>query len=785
MNRRSACIASLLAGLLLSGPALAQRSVSSLEGDVQTIEGQIAQYLSVIKPPSAQVSSRELGRRLVDGMVLYRMKDYSRASIVLLDIVSRYPGTPAASEAAFYLADSLFQQREFVVARTHFERVVNDGSSNPYYQLALQRLLELEMRRAAVLGRAKTADRERLKQVETLLRKIEAIPRNQREPSVEYVRGKYLFFLDKVDEAFRVFAGLGAKHPYHLHAVYFLGVCHIQKSRLSAAYAVYQQFIERVLTEQQPIRTDRERLLLQLIILAGARVAYVLGQPKDIESSIQLYNAIPTKSPYYADSLYERAWAYLKAKRYEQATAALELLKIVNPHFSKADEARVLLGNLKVHTQDFDGAKEVFRGAANSLRPVFRKLSGLQGAGIDPKIIYAQLVTQDPDRFDIEVRLPPLALKWLRQQPPVKRGLLMLDDLESVKNMIRGCEGLIREIQRAIGGGSLISRFPPLAVARARAADFETQLVRLRSDLSDHLRQLVGPLASGDERARLESVRKRHEALVGKLRELPSSSDAYQVRVQKMRELFDRVDSNALVVELEAKNLEAMLRAIESYYYLTLRNQSIPKNVMDLNLKTLREQIGSIQARIRSLREDVADSRSTVGIDDAVMRQERQLRSQLASVLALERQLSASIASRMRSGQRARLGRIESLISRIDRAQQNLVRVNQRIDNILEAKKAEVASILAEEKAKLVGYRSQLALYQPSSEEVVGGVVLRSFKQVAAMVQSVLVRADVGVLDVVWAIKSLTTDQRDQQEGRYMKEMEALKSKYREPRGEP
>lgn len=787
MRRTRACIAALLvfAGLLVPRPAEARRKTSTIEGDLHTIEGQIAQYLSVIQPPSVQLSARELGRRLIDGMVLYRMKDYSRASIVLLDIVSRHPGTSAASEAAFYLADSLFQQREFVVARTHFERVVNEGSANPYYQLALQRLLELEMRRAAVLGKARTADEERLRQVEVLLRKIEAIPVNQREPSVEYVRGKYLFFRDQVDEAFKVFAGLGPAHPYYLHAVYFLGVCHLQKNRLSAAAAVYDQFIERVLANEHTVKTDRERLLLQLIILAGARVAYVKGQPKDLEHSLELYNAIPRKSPYYDDSLYERAWAYLKAKRYAEAMQSLELLKIANPHYPKTDEARVLLGNLKVRTRDFDGAKEIFRSASLALRPVYRKLSGLEGAGMDPKIIFAQLVAEDLDRFDIEIRLPALALKWLRQQPPVKRALLMLGDLGSVRQMIQDCEGLIRDIERALRTGSLISRFPTLAVARARAADFETQLIRLRSDLSEHLRELVNPVASAAERVELEKVRREHRALAARLARLPSSSDAYQVRIQKMRELFDGVDSNALVVELEAKNLEAMLRAIESYYFLTQRNQRIPKAVMVLNLKALREQIDLVQARIKRLREDVADSRGTVGIDDAVMRQERQIRSQLAVVLNRERQLGAELASRMRPSQRAERARLEALVSRIARAQQNLARVNQRIDDILAAKKAEVVSVLAEEKAKLVGYHSQVALYRPDSEEVVGGVVLRNFKQVSQMVHNVLVRADVGVLDVVWAIKSLTKDRYEHQEREYMRDMESLKAKYREPRGEP
>jgi len=45
------------------------------------------------------------------------------------------------------------------------------------------------------------------------------------------------------------------------------------------------------------------------------------------------------------------------------------------------------------------------------------------------------------------------------------------------------------------------------------------------------------------------------------------------------------------------------------------------------------------------------------------------------------------------------------------------------------------------------------------------------------------VKADVGVLDVVWAIKNLAKGRYEKRESTFMKAMELLKAKYREPRG--
>ncbi len=785
MRRPQHAIAVLLFAVTLAWPASAEarRSLAKIDQSLRTIEGQLAYYLTTIHPPKQTLTKRQLVKRLIDGMVLYRQKDYSRAAIVLMDIVNRHPGTPEAGEAAFFLGDSMFQQREFVVARRNFQRVVNAGSSNPYYQLALQRLLELEMRRAAVLGRAKTADPDRMKQVEELLRKIEAIPPGYREASVDYVRGKYLFFRGRVQDALKVFSGLGSSHPYHLQAVYFIGVCQIKLGRLNAAAATYKRVIDQVVYGYLKLKTPTQRRILQLIIMAGARLAYVRGKSEDVETAIELYNAVPRKSPYFADALYERAWAYLKAKRYERAAQALQLLHVADPNYGKSDEGRILLGNLKIRTRNFGAAKTIFREAAAALRPVVRKLRGLQSAGMDPKAIFDQLTSENLEKFDIAVRLPKLALRWLRKQPQVKRAMIVIDDLKQIRSMIDESHKLIRTIERKLRLGSQLSRFPALAMAKARSADFESQLLSLRGDLSAHMRKLVESLLSAQDRAELARLRKERKRLVGELKKLPKSSDAYSTRLKKVNRLFDRIDSDALAVQLDIKNLENMLKATEAYYYRTIKRQRVPKAQMQRNLNIVRKQIQTLKGLVKGLREDLADARNNAGIGDSVMAYEQRLRKQYAAVLAQEQKLTASAAANLTPDKASRKARIDALLARITQADRNLASVNQRIAGYLKAKRGEVLRVLAEEKAKLVGYRQQLALHTPTSREVVGGVALQNFRKVSQMVQGVLVKADVGVLDVVWAIKNLAKGRYEKKESLFMRAMEALKRKYAEPRG--
>jgi tetratricopeptide (TPR) repeat protein len=777
-------VALLLVGVV-AGPreARARRSVPEIRRQLKNIEGQLSHYLSTIRPPTRRLSQRQRLKRLIDGMVLYRMKDYSRAAIVLMDLVTHYRGTAEASEATFFLADAMYQQHEFVVARSYFSQVVDEGSANKYYQLALQRMLELEMRRAAVLGKSQTADPARMQQVENLLLKIQAIPAARREPSVEYVRGKYLFFRNRVADAMTVFAGIGITHPYYLQAVYFTGVCHIKQGRINAAAAVYKQLIDKVLFGYYRPKTVTQRRVLQLVIIAAARLAYYKGRDKDIQRAIELYNAIPRKSPYFDDALYERAWAYLKAKRHQRAVKTLELLQVSNPIYGKADEARVLLGNLKIQTGDFAGAKAVFRKAARELRPVYRTLRGLRTASLDPKTIFAQLTAQNIEQFDIQVRLPRLALQWLRKQPEVKRALMMLGDIQSIQKMITESYNIIRQVERKLSSGSQIAVYPTLAVARARAADLENSLLALRGDASSHLQDLLMPNATVAERYQLRQLQQERQRLEKLIRQAPKSTDAYKKRVEKIKALFEKVDSDALVQQMRIRNLEQVLKALVSYYYRTIKTQRLPKHLLEANAQRMRTRIAALRSMIKTLRGDLADARNNVGIGDAVMAYEKQLRTQYRKVLSQLQALAATLASRLSGSQLQQKTTLDLLLARMAKAQGNLDAVNGRIDAYLATKRAEILRVLTEEKAKLVGYREHLAQIRPRSKEVVGGVAMQNFKKVSEKVYQVLVKADVGVLDVVWAIKNLAKGRYEKRESTFMRAMEMLKAKYREPRG--
>src|SRR5436305_8676609 len=139
--RRTLLAAFLLAGL--TGPALADE-VDSLGGKVTELDARIFELNSQLKPP-AEPGPQLAENRLIDAQVLYELKNYEAASIILFDVVEKYPNSPAYPEALFYLADSLYLKRDFLSSRRFFERIIDQGPANPRYQESLQRLIELSL----------------------------------------------------------------------------------------------------------------------------------------------------------------------------------------------------------------------------------------------------------------------------------------------------------------------------------------------------------------------------------------------------------------------------------------------------------------------------------------------------------------------------------------------------------------------------------------------------------------------------------------------------------------
>src|SRR3954468_22117255 len=162
-------------------------------------------------------------RRVLDAEMLYNLKNYNEAATILLDVIERYPDSRAYDDALVLLGESLYQNRDFNSARHYFEMAVKRNTGSRKEQTALGRLVEIALRTNDYQG------------VEGYLARLERIPPDQLEPAVPYVRGKYLFFRGKEDEALGLFSSIPPQSPYSLQSRCFVGPIQVKKKDLASA----------------------------------------------------------------------------------------------------------------------------------------------------------------------------------------------------------------------------------------------------------------------------------------------------------------------------------------------------------------------------------------------------------------------------------------------------------------------------------------------------------------------------------------------------------------------
>ena len=165
-------------------------------------------------PPAPDAADR----RVLDAQVQLQVKNYDEAATIALDVVEKYPNTRAYDDALYLLGEALFQGHDYYSARHYLQEAVAKNNGSKPEQQALQRLVEVALR---------TGDYEN---VDVYLKRLENMPASAVEPSVPYVRAKYLYFRGRLDEALAVFASI-PDNPYYFQARYFLATIQVKQRR--------------------------------------------------------------------------------------------------------------------------------------------------------------------------------------------------------------------------------------------------------------------------------------------------------------------------------------------------------------------------------------------------------------------------------------------------------------------------------------------------------------------------------------------------------------------------
>ncbi|MEZ4364449.1 MAG: hypothetical protein R3B48_30010 [Kofleriaceae bacterium] len=734
--RRALAAAFVLA--LGAAPARADR-VSDLGRQVATYQEEVRD-LGATLPRPGKPSAGSQERRLVDAQVAFSMGKHDAAALMLYDLVQKPGEAPGEGETAlYYLAESLMQKGDRVAARGYFSQLAAAGANSKYYQQALERLIEL----AIALGDPAGVDEWQA----ALVRIAPAM----RRPSVPYVLGKYAFSQGRYDDALAMLRDVPKGSLYELRALYFSGATLIAKKELGQATAIFDDLVNR-----RP-QSSIDRRVIELSQLALGRVYYERDQPS---KSIDSYLLVDRKSDLFPDALYEVGWVYVKSKQFDKALSALELLALSDPNSSKTATVQILEGNLRIRKAqllkekeiagietsskpdlEYDKARALFTSTHAAYAPSHDELERLLANKENATQFMAQITGRSSATFQVNSAMPEVAAAWVREEPEVQRVVSIETDLAQIEGNIREAELNIERLQALLGAPRLSKVYPPLVQRRNRLIEIQEALITARSEVADKQRALGSSPG-------VEAAAARRAALGKQLAAMPNAELAYADRLAKAQEEFGRFDESLSEIERVVGSAEAMSVALRKYG----KDVSLPADQqgnIDRALTDVGPEIEAVRHEVEEIRRDVVLGRDLAGTGDEAAVQAAELRRAMRQ--AQDEEQRALAAAQSRDAKQAQ--KLAAVAAVAAQAAADAERVDAAIDAMVVEGLKEVRALLEEERQHLAEYKAEFVGVEAESHELGGDVLASSFSVVRDRLYDVVIRTDVGVIDVSWAQK--------------------------------
>jgi tetratricopeptide (TPR) repeat protein len=736
--RRGAGTAGMFGGLWLAGlvtlaaPGVARADkYDDAHRQLSDIDGRLNQLASNFRDVPAG-DSHAPEQRVVDAELLYNVKNYNEAATLLLDVIERYPSFPGHDDALVLLGESLYQNKDLHSARKYLTEAVKKNTGSRREQTALQRLVEIALR---------TGDFEH---VEEYLGRLERIPADQLEPSVPYVRGKYLYFRGKEEDALGIFSNIAPTNPYYLQARYFIGTIQVKRGDLASASLTFDSVL-RV----QP-KTDADKEVQELARLAMGRVFYQRGQ---FDKAREAYSSIPRQSKYFVDAMYEATWNSIKAKDYVSAYRSLDLMLLQNPDSPQAPELRLLRGNLHLRLSNFFLASESFSGTRDEFEPVYQALQTTLHKSQSEAGYFESLIGKGMEKFDITVFIPVSAVKWIRNEPDVARVLALADDLGSLQKDLKDSQQVVFRLERAVDGEGKVGIFPDLAATRVKSTEMLNLLVDMRRRFGAQLRSLVGNRLSGDDKAALDQIALERSSLEQQLTDLPLTADAQRKREKGVKGALIDLEGRSSECNAAIQGMEAELVAIETYYIRSKGDQKIRPEQLQQPVAVLRGELEQLRQALDLVRNDISEATRAFSAAGAAEAGERAATVRLAELMKNETEIYQRVRGGMGGGQQREMDVIFGVLNRADGIQTRVLDLDSRVDAAADRRLGQIKERITAEKGELATVSTRLGGVLNESQSVGGSLAQSMLGKITNRFYGVVVQSDVGLVDVSWGLK--------------------------------
>jgi TolA-binding protein len=773
-TREGLLLVAALAGgsSIVSASGVRAQDLRKLETDLRDLESATQQVSMTPLRAKELHSTTYVEERLTDGELFYRLKDYVRASIILTDVVDNYPQHPAVADALFLLGESLYSAGDYLGARTRFRQLIGRADETPFRPFAsrsLGRLIEIAIRTRDFDG------------VEGYFERLSRLPPQEVEAATTYFRAKYLYNkavavedvtrgdtslktqginIEGLHQARQAFESVAESSPYYAQARYFVGVTYTLERQFPQAVEAFR----RVLQTQGS--TPEHEEVVELAQLALGRLYYETDQ---LDQAIETYQSVPRTSKWFDVALYEIAWVYIRMGDSTRAERALEVLVIASPESKYIADGSILRGNLLLRNGQLDDAAKVFKGATDSYGPIRDKLDKVLVDHPDTQTYFRGVVRDNIEVFDANSILPAEAVPFATEEADLKRALDVLSDLAEARALVKDTSHLIRRLSDALAIDNQASIFPDLRLQRERTIGIRNRAALLRKDL----------ISAAEEKASQSSgvsdIKAERRKLEVALAKLPQREDDFVARDGELSGGFTGAARDISEIEVELLGMDARIVATERFLADTQDARKNPQGVgaMQSELTAQKGAIEGFRKQVEELKLQLEAGRLQVGVGDARYTHDDAVRAQYIALVDRERSMLGADPA------------VDAMFRRINTVESTVGSFDSQIDSVIAERIAQMKQVINAETTNIEGYQTQLGTLETDAEDVVGSVTYANFSTVRRRFYDLVLRADVGTIDVSWADREEHRMRVELLTRERAREIQALDDEFKEIMDEP
>ena len=721
-------------------------SVTKLKGELDTVAKGYGIQLTGIEEASVD-------KRLREGKVHFLLNDFLRASIVLMDVVENQENRnhPQYDDCLYYLAESLRRTGNYSGARTFFEELLSRARGERLKEVVVA-LLEI----ADATGRYDG--------VEVYLDRLVRVG-DANDPTVNYHYGKTLFRSAGADstrysKALGTFSRIAAGGEVSAKASYYAGVTLLQLGKIDEAIAKFQEAAKR---SGSAVEANEIKDLAQLAL---GRAYYEKG---DVTNAVDSYQEIDEKSQYFSDMLFEVAWAYVKASnqnidspdekaRYlDMALRMSELLMASAPDHKLFPEARILEGNLQIRLGAPETAYDTFQTIIDRYGGAQSKLRELRQTIDNPTEFLEQLVEDRSRTSAAAGMLPPVAIDWAIQSETVRNAVGVMKELNEGEDFLRESRNLIKAMEESLRGERKYTMFTGLGDARARAYAVENQLIQAQSKMLRLERGIQLPYLTEKQQAQLDLFQARREALEKEVKNLPGNTKQVGKTSNEISGKYVDAEKRIFRQNTELSAMRSQVAAVEVWLSENRSNLTDREiALMSKRARDIRNILTELENEAQELGERVKTAK-TVSSGDGGRVHAARLREAYAANIAKEFDFLKSMRGKLPVEFQSSVRAVDSVREDLGQISQELETLQRALDRQIVSKVEGIRERLKLETEKLDRFEKEQTKLSGTTRSLLGPVALASLQSVIDQFNTLVMKADVGIIDVAWARKQDTT----------------------------